>query len=133
MKPGPTVIYLDSSVVLAHVFLESRTAPESLWNDELVSSRLLEYEVWNRVHNRKVPHAHPRVRTLVSRIGYFELDRSHLARTLEPFPTPVRSLDSLHLATIEYERAQGADIVLASFDRRMIVAARALGIAIYQM
>jgi hypothetical protein len=127
------VIYLDSSIVLAHVFLESRTAPESLWNDELVSSRLLEYEVWNRVHNRNVPQAHPQVRTLVDRIGFFELDRSHLARTLEAFPTPVRSLDSLHLATIEYERAQGADIVLASFDRRMIVAARALGISLYQM
>lgn len=126
------MIYLDSSVVLAHVFAEPQSIPESLWQDEPVSSRLLEYEVWNRVHSRKVPETHPLVRALIGRIGFFELDRSHLARALEPFPIHVRSLDSLHLATIEYVRGRGNDVALASFDRRMIAAASALGIPLYE-
>jgi predicted nucleic acid-binding protein len=126
------VIYLDSSIVLAHVFAEPQSMPDSLWRDEIVSSRLLEYEVWNRVHGRKVPQAHAMVRTLIDRIGFFELDRSHLACALEPFPVHVRSLDSLHLATIEYVRGRGHDVELASFDRRMIEAARALGIPLYE-
>jgi predicted nucleic acid-binding protein len=107
--------------------------PATLWQEELVSSRLLEYEVWNRVRSRNVPQAHAIVRTLIERIGFFELNRSHLARALEPFPITVRTLDSLHLATIEFLRAQGNEIALATFDRRMTAAAQALGIALYQM
>jgi hypothetical protein len=44
------VIYIDSSVALARLFLEPRSPPERLWQERLVSSQLLEYEVWNRVH-----------------------------------------------------------------------------------
>jgi hypothetical protein len=40
------VIYLDSSVALAHLLAEDRLPPESIWSDRLVASRLLEYEVW---------------------------------------------------------------------------------------
>jgi hypothetical protein len=127
------VIYLDSSVVLAHVFVEPRAAPASLWEQELVSSQLLEYEVWNRIHVRGVKRAHDLARELFARIDLFELDAERLARALEPFPVAVRTLDSLHLATIEYLRRQQPDVELASFDRRMIAAARALGIALYQM
>lgn len=106
--------------------------PESLWQDELVSSRLLEYEVWNRVHSRKLPQVYAAVRVLLGRIGFFELDRSHLAHAVEPFPIIVRTLDSLHLATIEFLRERGNKVTLATFDQRMIAAARALGIPLYQ-
>lgn len=131
MRPEPTVIYLDSSIVLAHVFLESRTPPEALWQQDLVSSRLLVYEVWNRIHARGLKFGHDAVRALVARIYLLELDAARLARALEPFPVAVRTLDSLHLATIEHVRRNQPDVELASFDRRMIVAARALGIPLY--
>jgi len=72
------------------------------------------------------------VRAFIERIGFFELAPSQLARALEPFPVTIRTLDSLHLATIEFLRTQGNDVVLASFDRRMIAAARALSIPVYQ-
>jgi predicted nucleic acid-binding protein len=126
------VIYLDSSVALAHLFTEPRSMTASFWQEELVSSRLLEYEVWTRVHSRKVPQAVSIVRAFIERIGFFELAPSQLARALEPFPVTIRTLDSLHLATIEFLRTQGNDVVLASFDRRMIAAARALSIPVYQ-
>jgi hypothetical protein len=37
------------------------------------------------------------------------------------------------VATVEFLRARGQDIESASFDRRLIAAARSLGIAIYTL
>ena len=39
------MICLDGSVALAHVLAEDRVAPASLWQEPLVSSRLIEYEI----------------------------------------------------------------------------------------
>ena len=46
------MIYLDSSVALAQLLGEGRSPPQALWQEPLVSSRLIEYEIWNRVHAR---------------------------------------------------------------------------------
>ena len=51
-----------------------------------------------------------------------------LRRALDPFPAPVRTLDAIHLAAIEFIRAQGVSVQLASYDERMVGAARLLGI-----
>jgi hypothetical protein len=126
------VIYLDSSVALAHIFAEPRKLPDSLWDEQLVSSRLLEYEVWNRIHARGFTRSHDAVRELMSRIGFLELDLPCLARALEPFPVPVRTLDALHLASIEFLRARRQQVLLASFDERLLAAAHALDIPAYQ-
>jgi hypothetical protein len=55
---------------------------------------------------------------------------SVLERALEPFPMPLRTLDALHLATAEYLQRDGNDVELASYDTRLIAAAKALGIKI---
>jgi hypothetical protein len=39
------MIYLDSSVALAHLLAEDRFPPDEFWDEQLVSSRLLECEV----------------------------------------------------------------------------------------
>jgi len=41
------------------------------------------------------------VRALINRVALLELATPVLARALDPFPTPVRTLDALHLASIE--------------------------------
>ena len=51
-------------------------------------------------------------------------------RALEPFPSRVRTIDALHLASIEFLRTQRQDVALASYDARMLVAARSLGIPV---
>lgn len=56
-----------------------------------------------------------------------------LERALRPFPRPVRTLDALHLASIEFLREQGLVVHLASYDDRMLVTARLLGIAIAEL
>ena len=128
------MIYLDTSVALAQLLAEDRLPPESLWQQSLVSSRLLEYEIWTRIHARKLTRSHAdTVRALVGRIALIELSPPVLARALEPFPKPVRTLDALHLASIEFLRNQGQIVRLASYDSRLVDAARALRIPIHKI
>jgi uncharacterized protein len=54
-----------------------------------------------------------------------------LARALEAFPNPVRTLDALHLASMDFLRRQGQVVSLASYDDRLIDAALALRFTIY--
>lgn len=125
------MIYLDTSVALAHLFSEDRAPPASLWDAELISSRLLEYEVWTRINARKLGQSHgDEVRALIGRVALLELAPIVLARATEPFPAPVRTLDALHLASIEFLSDRGQAIELASYDDRLIAAARALDIGI---
>jgi predicted nucleic acid-binding protein len=123
------VIYLDASVVLAQLFAEDRQPPEALWREPLTASRLLQYEVWTRVHAHRLEAPHgDRVRALLDGVAYIELAPPVLARALEPFPAPVRTLDALHLATMDFLQDQGQAIELASYDQRLLTAARALRI-----
>lgn len=41
------MIYVDTSVALAELLAEDRRPGEHFWNETLVSSRLLEYELWS--------------------------------------------------------------------------------------
>ena len=38
------MIYLDTSVALAHLLAKDRAPPDALWQEPLIASRLLEYE-----------------------------------------------------------------------------------------
>jgi hypothetical protein len=124
------VIYVDSSVVLAQLLAEDRFPGPSFWRrGPFVSSRLAEYEVWNRIHSRGLAGSHgDDVRSLLGRLALLELAPPVLARALEPFRTPIRTLDALHLASIEFLRSVGQRPRLATYDRRLADAAIALAI-----
>jgi len=123
------VIYLDSSVALAHLLAEDRAPPKFLWDQPLVSSRLLEYEVWNRLHAGGYTRSHgDGARALIDRLALIELAPIVLARAIEPFPARLRTLEALHLASIEFLRGQGQAVELATYDDRMATAARDLDI-----
>jgi hypothetical protein len=125
------MIYLDTSVALAQLLAEDRHPPDSLWAQPLLASRLLEYELWTRLNARGVGASHGEAaRRLFERLAILELLPNVLARALEPFPTPVRTLDALHLASIAFLRARGVTVELASYDDRLTAAARSLGIPI---
>lgn len=128
------MIYLDSSVALAHILDEARTLPDSLWREALVASRLLEYEVRNRLHARGLGRSHAEEeRALMARVALIELSPTVLSRALEPFPVPVRTLDALHLASLEFLRGRGQSVELATYDGRMAEAARAMRIPLMQL
>jgi predicted nucleic acid-binding protein len=123
------MIYLDASVALAQLFAEDRQPSEDLWREPLTASRLLQYEVWARVHARRLEARHgDKVRDLLDGVAYVELTPLVLARAVDPFPVPVRTLDALHLATMDFLRGRGQAIELASYDARLVAAARALEI-----
>ena len=126
--------YLETSVALAHLLFEDRRPPDSLWEETLVSSRLLEYEVWTRINARDLAPSHrEHVNRMLAGIAFLEMDRTILARALEPFPVPVRTLDAMHLATLDYLRAEGQQVQLASYDARLNNAARALRIPLFPL
>lgn len=128
------MIYLDTSVALAHLLTEDRSPPDALWQQPLVSSRLFEYEVWNRIHARGLARSHAEeVRALIGRVALVEMAPPVLARALEPFPVSVRTLDALHLASMEFLRTRRQTLELASYDDRLVAAARALDVPLYEL
>src|SRR5262245_42691873 len=126
------MIYLDSSVALAYLLAEDRYPPESIWHEQLVSSRLLECEVWNRINAQKLHQSHGEAaENLIGRVAMVEMVGPVLRRALQPFPAPVRTFDAIHLAALEFMRAQGQSVQLASYDERLLAAARRLGVDIW--
>jgi uncharacterized protein len=128
------VIYLDTSVALAQIFSESQAPPPKLWRETLISSRLLEYEMWMRIHARGLAQSHGNeARALIDRVTLLELTPAVLARALQPFPVPLRTLDALHLASIDFLRGQGQEIELASYDQRLTQAGSSLAVTVYPL
>ncbi len=125
------MIYLDTSVALAELFAEERKAPDSVWAEPLVSSRLLEYEIWTRVNARGQAETHGEAaRGILARVSLVELVPAVLVRALEPFPVPVRTLDALHLATLHFLSSARQPVALATFDERLRRAAVSLGLPV---
>lgn len=121
------MIYLDTSVVVAQLLAEDRRPPASLWDESLICSRLVEYETWTTINARGLARSHGEAtRQLLGRVSLVELSPLVLARALEPFPTRVRTLDALHLASIAFLRERRLEIVLATYDDRLMRAAKAL-------
>ena len=130
------MIYLDTSVALAHLLAEDRQPPTSLWEETLFSSRLLEYEIWVPLHARGLAESYGEAaRWLIGRVALLELSPSVLARALDAFPGPdaPRTLDALQLASCAYLAEHGQRIALASYDRRMNAVARAMDIALFEV
>lgn len=127
------MIYIDSSVILAELFAEDRRPPERLWTRVLVSSQLLEYEVWNRALARLRQPPRSEIAALLGKVDMTEMSRSALRRALEPFPVSVRTLDALHLATAVFLHTDDDPVQLASYDNRLIAAAQALAIPLFPL
>lgn len=128
------MIYLDTSVVLAHLLAQDRRPPDWIWGEILVSSRLLEYELWTRLHARGADHRRQEAASaVVGRIAFVELAPPVLQRALEPFPLPVRTLDALHLASIDFLTRSGQQVRLAAYDRRMVSLAGAMDIQVIDL
>jgi predicted nucleic acid-binding protein len=126
------MIYLDTSVALAHLLAEERRPQADLWEQAVISSRLLEYEIWVRLNQLSLTRAQEEIgRALLNRIALIEMIPEILARAREEFPVAVRSLDALHLASAAFLIKEGLELQLATYDERMRAAARKLKIPVY--
>jgi predicted nucleic acid-binding protein len=123
------VIYLDTSVVLATLFNEQRRPPHTLWANQTISSRLLEYEIFARLNALgHSAHVSQHARNFLETVELVDLARPVLERALQPVPVPLRTLDAIHLATLIYLRDRGLSLELATYDKRMGDAALSLGV-----
>jgi predicted nucleic acid-binding protein len=126
------VVYVDSSAVLAQLLAVERRPPEAFWLETLTSSRLLEYEVWTRIHRETGGAARPEAaQALLGKVVLVELRPAVLQRALRPYPVPLRTLDALHVATLDHLRGMGGALALATYDRRMADAALAIGFVLH--
>ena len=128
------MIYVDTSVVLAHLLAEDRGPSDAFWGETLVTSRLTEYETWVRLHARRLAASHGNTaREVLGHLAVVELSPTVLERALDPFPVAVRALDALHLATLSYLAAQRQRPALATYDPRMADAATRLGFPLHPL
>jgi hypothetical protein len=70
---------------------------------------------------------------LLSRVTFVELTPLVMERALEPFPVPVRTLDAIHLASIDYLGRNGQKVLVASYDLRLVTVARSLGFGVFEL
>lgn len=124
------MIYVDTSVVLAALLAENRCPAAEFWQLPLATSVLTRYETVNRMHARRKAEAIGAAMTLLLGMRLIALMPATLERALEPYPVNVGTLDGLHLASMDYLRREGLTVELASYDRRLCEAARAMGFAV---
>lgn len=127
------MIYVDTSVVLAHVLAEDRRPAPALWKEaDLVTSRLTEYECWVRLNAYgRTESEGPLLAVTLAFLDVLELEENTCARCRAPFPVPVRTLDALHLAAADFLRSGGFNVRIATYDSRMSSAAVALGFGLW--
>lgn len=135
------IAYLDTSALLRLVLRESGSLDREVrsWRG-LVSSELLAVESLRTLDRLRlqgdlsVEEAASRRETVTEWLEAVDLVRLQppiLARASEPFPTPLGTLDALHLATalVWRDRMRQA-LVMATHDRDLALAARSFGLEV---
>ncbi len=123
------MIYLDTSVALAQILSENRHPPDPFWTNAFVSSRLIQYEIWTRLNGVGSSKAHrQRALELLNLIGVLEMSPEILESIVDGGLPPVRTLDAIHLATMKWMLDERMAFELATYDVRLAIAARTLGI-----
>lgn len=67
----------------------------------------------------------------IDSLRLISLDRIILDRAAEPFPTSLGSLDAIHLASALIAREQIDDLILATHDTELALAAQAVGFSVH--
>jgi uncharacterized protein len=131
--------YVDSSVLLRIVLGEPE--PLASWGriTQALSNELIRLEclrtidrarVQNRLADVAVSRHRADVLEAIDGISLIPLTTPVLERAAEPFPTLLGSLDAIHLATALLVRDQYEDLMFATHDQQLAVAARAMGFAV---
>jgi predicted nucleic acid-binding protein len=128
--------YIDSSVVLRILLPQSDAIPD-LTQWRLFSSQLVDVEVRRtllRYHAEHVLSAAKFARRVNDwnlvrdSIDLIPISNGILQRAAEPFPTLVKTLDAIHLATaIGWAGQSQAPVTILTHDRQLGIAASACG------
>lgn len=129
--------YVDTSVLLRLVLREPGALDDLKSFDELVSSELIAVECARTIDRLRlqgsltIEEAAARQRTIAAWLEAFELVLVRppvLNRASEPLPTPLGTLDAIHLATALVWRERVGELpTMATHDAALGLAARAFG------
>ena len=131
------IAYLDSSILLRMVLGQRGRLKEWRTVKEGVVSALAEVECLRTLDRLRLRGAitdhdvavrREAVYRLLEEIEVVEPSRPILARASLPLPTPIGTLDAIHLATaMLWRESSAADLVFATHDAALGIAARASG------
>lgn len=134
------IAYVDSSVLLRLVFGSPGALAEWRAVDRAVVSALVEVECLRTIDRFRLVERFPdeevsRRREAVFRIlgacEVVDVTAGVLARAAQPSPTALGTLDAIHLATSTlWRETTGEEIVMATHDVALAVAARAAGLPV---
>lgn len=137
------IAYLDSSVLLRLVLGEPGRLPEWEAIESGVTSALAEVECLRTLDRLRLRGAlgdldlatrRRAVWQLLEAIELVQLAPPVLRRAADPFPTPLGTLDALHLATaLAWREERRTVLVLATHDAELGVAAAACGLDVIGM
>ena len=131
------IAYLDTSVLLRLVLREPGALEELRSCEALVSSELIAVECLRAIDRLRIQgvlsteDAASRRETVtewLEAVDLVLLQRPILVRASEPFPTPLGTLDALHLSTaLVWQDRMQQRLVMATHDRDLALAARSFG------
>lgn len=132
-------VYVDSSVVLRIVLGEPKPLREWSRITDALSSELVRVEclrVLDRIRmtglvdDDELARRRSTALEIISAIELVRVNRAVLERAAEPFPTLIRTLDAIHLASALLVCARDPAVRVATHDRDQATAARALGLRV---
>ena len=130
------IAYVDTTVLLRIVLGEPSPLREWPRIESAVSSELIRVETLRSIvrarvllhlDDAEISERRAGVLDLLSGFRLARIDQRVLARAADPFPTLIRTLDAIHLATADLARRTTRDLVFATHDRELGTAANALG------
>lgn len=136
------IAYLDSSALLRLVLREPGAVPlEELTSREgIISSELVAIECPRTIDRLRLrgslstEEASSRssvIKDWLEAVDLVLLQRPILSRASEPFPTPLGTLDAMHLATaLVWRDRMEQELVMMTHDGGLATAARAFGIEV---
>jgi predicted nucleic acid-binding protein len=134
------IAYLDASVVLRLVLGEEHRLREWAQVKAAVASALTEVEClrtldrlarMGRLSPDELAERRGAVYQLLAAVDLIDVSRIVLRRASEPFPTPLGTLDAIHLSTaLLWRESAGDPLTMTTHDRELATAARAAGFAV---
>lgn len=133
------IAYVDSSVVLRVVLGQPDALVEWRRIERAISSELIRVEglraldrlrIRARLDDRAVAGRRAALIETIDAIELVALDGQILDRAADPFPTSLKTLGALHLATALAIRPQVPSMVLATHDGELGLAASSMGLEV---
>lgn len=132
--------YLDSSVVLRVILGQPDRLDEWSMVETGVGSSLVEVECLRTLDRLRLRAAisdedlaarRETIFRVTEEMVLVEPSTPVLKRAAQPLPTPLGTLDAVHLATaLLWRELRGRELVMATHDRALAVAARASGLPV---